>query len=58
MAKELFDGNIEHLLNLQTILTDKIRAEIVVKPKVELLESGTLPVTEGKAKRVVDNRTM
>jgi phenylacetate-CoA ligase len=58
MAKELFDGNIEHLLNLQTILTDKIRAEIVVKPKVELLESGTLPVTEGKAKRVIDNRTM
>jgi phenylacetate-CoA ligase len=58
MAKELFDGNIENLLNLQTILTDKIRAEIVVKPKVELLESGTLPVTEGKAKRVIDNRTM
>jgi phenylacetate-CoA ligase len=58
MAKELFDGNIEHLLNLQTELTEKIRGEILVKPKVELLESGTLPVTEGKAKRVIDNRTM
>jgi phenylacetate-CoA ligase len=58
MAKDLFDGNIEHLLSLQNELTEKIRAEIMVKPKVELIESGTLPVTEGKAKRVIDNRTM
>jgi phenylacetate-CoA ligase len=58
MAKGLFDGNIEHLLSLQNELTEKIRAEIMVKPKVELIESGALPVTEGKAKRVLDNRTM
>jgi phenylacetate-CoA ligase len=58
MAKDLFDGNIEHLLSLQNELTEKIRAEILVRPKVELLESGALPVTEGKAKRVIDNRTM
>ncbi len=58
MSKELFDGNIEHLLGLQSKITEKIRAEILVKPKVELLEPGTLPVSEGKAKRVIDNRTM
>lgn len=58
IAKELFDGNIEHLLQLQTEITDKVRADILVKPKIELLEPGALPVSEGKAKRVIDNRTM
>ncbi len=58
ISKDLFDGNIEHLLDLQTEIADKIRAEIIVKPKVELLEPGALPVSEGKAKRVIDNRTM
>jgi phenylacetate-CoA ligase len=58
ISKDLFDGNIERLLGLQAEIADKIRAEIVVKPKVELLEPGALPVSEGKAKRVIDNRTM
>lgn len=58
IARELFDGNIEHLLQLQNEITDKVRAEILVKPKIELLEPGALPVSEGKAKRVIDNRTM
>jgi len=30
----------------------------LVKPKVELLEPGTLPANEGKAKRVIDKRTI
>ncbi len=58
IARELFDGNIEHLLQLQNEITDKVRAEILVKPKIELLEPGALPVSEGKAKRVIDIRTM
>lgn len=58
IAKELFDGSIDHLLQLQAEMTDRIRAEILVKPKIELLEPGSLPVSEGKAKRVIDIRTM
>jgi phenylacetate-CoA ligase len=58
ISKDLFDGNIEHLLQLQNEITDKVRAEILVKPKIELLEPGALPVSEGKAKRVIDIRTM
>jgi len=58
IAKDLFDGNIEHLINLRKEVTDKLRAAIIVKPNVELLEPGSLPVSEGKAKRVIDNRTM
>ncbi len=38
ISKELFDGKVEHLVNLQTEITEKLRAEILVKPKVN---SGT-----------------
>ncbi len=58
ISRGLFDGNIEHLLALKSLITDKVRSAVLVKPQVELLESGTLPVSEGKAKRVIDNRTL
>jgi phenylacetate-CoA ligase len=56
--RELFDGKIERLIKLKEEIIDKIRSATMVKPKVELLEPGTLPVSEGKAKRVIDNRTI
>ena len=56
ITKKLFDGNLEHLKKLQTDLTEKLRTEILVRPNVELVEPGSLPVSEGKAKRVFDNR--
>lgn len=56
--RELFDGKIEKLIRLKEEITDKIRSATMVKPKVELLEPGTLPVSEGKAKRVIDKRTI
>ena len=58
ISKDLFDGRVEHLVNLQTEITEKLRAEILVKPKVELLEPGTLPISEGKTTRVIDKRTL
>ena len=58
ISKDLFDGRVEHLVNLQNEITEKLRSELLVKPKVELLEPGTLPVSEGKATRVIDKRTL
>jgi len=58
ISKDLFDGNIGHLMELETMITNRIRSTVLVKPEVELLEPGTLPVSEGKAKRVIDNRTL
>lgn len=43
---------------LQLELAARLRSEILTKPKVHLVAPGTLPVAEGKAKRVIDNRTM
>jgi phenylacetate-CoA ligase len=53
-----FDGQVEHLAALQNQMVEKLKAETWVKPKVELLAPGALPVTEGKAKRVIDKRSL
>ena len=53
-----FDGQLEHLVRLQDQIGEKLRAEIMVRPKIELVAPGSLPVSEGKAKRVVDNRKL
>ncbi len=56
--REVFTGRVEDLIQLQGELTEKIRDEVLVRPKVELVEPGTLPATEGKAKRVIDRRML
>jgi phenylacetate-CoA ligase len=55
---DLFDGNVTRLVKLQAEITDRLKNEILVKPKVVLHEPGVLPVSEGKSKRVIDNRTL
>lgn len=58
IEQDFFDGNIDHLLVLKSKITEKLKSEILVTPKVELLEPGTLPVSEGKTQRVIDRRTL
>jgi len=52
-----FDGEVGHLTQLQNHIAEKLRAELWVRPKVDLVACGSLPVTEGKARRVIDKRT-
>jgi phenylacetate-CoA ligase len=56
--RDFFDGRIERLLKLKEDITEKLRQAIQVRPKVELVEPGTLPISEGKAKRVIDKRIL
>lgn len=58
LAEAGFDGQVEHLVKLKEEIANRLRAEILTKPQVELVQPGTLPVSEGKAKRVIDKRTM
>jgi phenylacetate-CoA ligase len=53
-----FDGQVEHLAALQKQMVEKLKAETWVRPKVELVPAGSLPVAEGKAKRVIDKRSL
>jgi phenylacetate-CoA ligase len=58
LASTGFDGEVEHLAALQSHLADKLKAEIWVKPKVDLVPPGSLPESNGKAKRVIDKRSL
>ena len=58
LAPSSFDGQVGHLAELQNLVAEKLRAEIWVRPKVDLVATGSLPVTEGKAKRVIDKRSL
>ena len=58
LAEAGFDGHVEHLTRLQSEIADRLRTEILTKPKVHVVPPGTLPVSEGKAKRVIDKRSL
>ncbi|MCM8784314.1 MAG: phenylacetate--CoA ligase [Candidatus Omnitrophica bacterium] len=53
---KLFQGDVRQLDYLKEKIKDNLRSAIIVNPIVELHEPGSLPVSEGKAKRVVDSR--
>lgn len=52
------NGLPDHLSQLELRIAEKLRTEILARPKIQLLAPGSLPVSEGKAKRVVDRRVL
>ncbi len=54
---KLFLGEVARLEALRDKIREELQASITIAPVVELHEPGSLPVFEGKAKRVVDERT-
>ncbi len=55
---EHFVEDMRALIGLQKNIAHRLRDEILVTPRVELVQSNSLPVTEGKAKRVDDRRSV
>lgn len=53
-----FDGRVESVAALQKEITERLKAELWVRPQVDLVPAGSLPVAEGKAKRVLDKRSL
>jgi len=48
----------EKSYELQARIVNSLQAELLAKPEVQLVSSGTIPVPEaGKAKRVIDKRS-
>ena len=52
----VFDDDSRPLNALRDRIRARLQASISINPRVELHEPGILPVSEGKAKRVVDER--
>jgi phenylacetate-CoA ligase len=53
---KMFTGDPRALEALKARIKEQLKASIIINPTIELHEPGSLPVSEGKAKRVVDNR--
>lgn len=56
VGNEVFSDDARNLNALKNRIVENLRASITIKPVVELHEPGVLPVQEGKAIRVVDER--
>jgi phenylacetate-CoA ligase len=55
---EFFKGDLFQLEKLRRQITETLKSELLVTPKVELVEPDSLPKSEGKAVRVLDKREM
>ena len=56
VTEELFNGWMDDLRTFERRVTEELRSALLVRPKVKLVEPGTLERTEGKARRVLDER--
>ena len=56
--EELFTDDFQRLTALQKAITRALKDEILLTPLVKLVPKGTLPVSDGKAVRVIDKRTV
>ncbi|MDP8235966.1 MAG: phenylacetate--CoA ligase [Candidatus Erginobacter occultus] len=53
-----FHGEVGELRLLKKKIEHALKEEILITTEIELMEPGALPPSQGKAKRVIDNREM
>jgi phenylacetate-CoA ligase len=56
VQKEFFGGDLRQLEVLRRRIGEELKSDILITPKVDLVEPDSLPKSEGKARRVIDNR--
>jgi phenylacetate-CoA ligase len=56
IQKEYFSGDMRQIEALRRRIIEELKSDILITPKVDLMEPDTLPKSEGKAARVIDNR--
>jgi phenylacetate-CoA ligase len=57
VQQNFFQEDLRYLKQLQKRITEALKNELLVTPRVELVEPNTLPRSEGKAQRVIDKRS-
>ncbi len=58
IRNEYFVEDMRALTALQKRIAQRLRDEILVTPKIDMVQANSLPVSEGKAKRVDDRRPL
>ena len=56
MSEHLFSDDIKSVSKIEKLITEKLRSTLGIGPKVTLVNPKTITRSEGKAKRVIDNR--
>jgi phenylacetate-CoA ligase len=56
VTEELFDGWQDDLVAFERKIAEELRSELLVRPKVKLVEPGSLERSTGKSRRIVDLR--
>lgn len=56
LSAEYFTDDVREFDALKAEIIEKLKSAIIVRPVVEFFSPGSLPVSEGKVKRVFDNR--
>ena len=56
MNREYFSGELQDLTMVRQRVVKALRDVLEIRTTVKLVEPGTLPRFEGKAKRVIDRR--
>ncbi|MDA8123985.1 MAG: phenylacetate--CoA ligase [Deltaproteobacteria bacterium] len=56
VKKDFFGGDLKQLEALRRQIVEELKSDILITPRVDLLEPDSLPKSEGKAQRVIDNR--
>ena len=56
VQRDFFGGDLQQLEILRRRIVEELKSDILITPKVDLVEQDSLPKSEGKAVRVIDNR--
>jgi len=56
VGKDFFSGELKQLETLRKKIVEELKSEILITPKIDLVEPDSIPKGEGKAVRVIDNR--
>ena len=56
MSEEMFTDKVSEIEQLRSTITERIKSVVGIAAKVTLVPPKSLPRSEGKAKRIIDNR--
>ena len=58
MTEKMFSDTVSHIEQVRKNITDQIKSVVGIATNVKLVAPKSIPRSEGKAKRVIDNRKL
>ena len=58
LTEDMFSDTVSHIEAVQRRITEQIKSVVGIQAKVTLVPPKSIPRSEGKAKRIIDNRVI